>query len=392
MQLWTRRQTLAFTPLALAAQNGSTPNEWREDLRFLGEEFERMHPAMKEKPRQKAFREALGKVDPAAPYGGLLRAFHALGDSHSGVALPALFGNHILPLGLYWFADGIYVAAAGGAALPALGKRITAIGGRKIDEVCKAAASLMPHENEWVLKHRMAQNLCFAGFLEAAGLSTVIDFEGGAVELSPVDMRGFAGFERVYDDRKKTPPLFRRNARLAYWKQPIEPKGTLYFQYNRCENEPGQPVGPFLDELQKEIASGGVERLIIDLRLNSGGSSSLLYPFIEFLGKSPLNRKGRLFGIIGRATYSSALMNAVQLTQSTSIIMAGEPTGGKPNHFGEVKQIMLPRTKLGVFCSTKYFRMLKEDPQTLEPRIRAEVKFADYLAGRDVFLEAVLKS
>lgn len=351
-----------------------------------------MHPGMKEKPRQQAFQEALGKVDPAAPGGGLLRAFHALGDSHSGVALPALFGNNILPLGLYWFADGIYVAAAGGAALPALGKRVTSIGGRKIEEVCRAAAELMPHENEWVLKHRMAQNLCFAEFLKAVGVTPVIDFEGGAAELSPVDMRSFANFDRVYDDRKKTPPLFRRNARLAYWKERIEPKGTLYFQYNRCENEPGHPIGPFLDELQKDIAGGGVERLIIDLRLNSGGSSSLLYPFIEFLSKSALNRKGRLYGIIGRATYSSALMNAVQLTQMTSIVMAGEPTGGKPNHFGEVTQIMLPRTKLGVFCSTKYFRMLKDDPATLTPQLRAEVKFADYVAGRDVFLDTILKS
>ncbi len=409
MSAITRRQALALTPFALPSQAAPPAEDWREDVRFLSQELHRLHPGLKDKGRQEAFSGAIGKLDAVLTEqsdlgirSGLLRVFHALGDSHTGIPLNALFGSRILPVGMYWYADGIYIAAAGDAAMPALGKRVAGIGGTKIDAVCSAAAELIPHENEWLLKHRLPQQLSFAGFLQAAGVAkpgqpVQLGYEGpkgerGTVELAPADMRTWAGFARVYDDRKKTPPLYRRNPLLAYWTERIEPTGTLYFHYGRCEDEPSRPFAAFLEGLRKEILSGSVERLIIDLRLNSGGDSSLLHSWIEFLRGSPLNRKGRLYGIIGRATYSSALMNAVHLTQKTQIVLAGEPSGGKPNHCGEVRQIVLPRSKLPVFCSTRYFRMVDGDTDSLTPALRATMSFADYSAGRDPFLEAILKS
>ncbi len=403
MRRITRRRALLAAPLALAGQNTLTADDWREDVRFLSTEVQRLHPGWREESRRKAFQAsvekmeaAIGRHDEPQIRAGLLRAFHALGDSHSGIPLHALFGQQILPVGLYWFADGIYVAAASREAIPALGKRVLAIGGREIETACQALAELIPHENEWVLRHRLPQYLSFPGLLRAAGMAapgkaTALGYEGGTVDLNPVDMRSAGGFDRVYDDRKKTPPLYRRNPWLAYWTARIEPAGTLYFHYSRCENEPSQPIAAFLQQVCQEIQSGKVARLIIDLRLNSGGDSSLLNPLIEFLRGSSVNRKGRLFGIIGRATYSSALINAVQLTQQTSITMVGEPTGGKPNHFGEAKQIVLPRSNLAAFCSTRHFELLKADPASLLPQVRAEIQYADHVAGRDPFLELILK-
>ena len=40
----------------------------------------------------------------------------------------------------------------------------------------------------------------------------------------------------------------------------------------------------------------------------------------------------------------------------TEAIFIGEPTGGRPNHFGEVKSFNLPNSGLSVRYSTKYFR------------------------------------
>ena len=44
--------------------------------------------------------------------------------------------------------------------------------------------------------------------------------------------------------------------------------------------------------------------------------------------------------LIGRATFSSAQMNAQQFRDRTKAILVGEPTGQKPNHFGEIKNFI----------------------------------------------------
>jgi hypothetical protein len=68
----------------------------------------------------------------------------------------------------------------------------------------------------------------------------------------------------------------------------------------------------------------------------------------------------------------------------------GEPTGGKPNHFGEVKTLRLPRTKLEVSYSTKFFPQSFEDTPSLMPDVAVEISVADHQARRDPFLEAIL--
>lgn len=47
-----------------------------------------------------------------------------------------------------------------------------------------------------------------------------------------------------------------------------------------------------------------------------------------------INQPGKLFVIIGRSTFSAAMFLVGDLEEHTRAIFIGEPTGGKPNHFG----------------------------------------------------------
>jgi C-terminal processing protease CtpA/Prc len=134
-------------------------------------------------------------------------------------------------------------------------------------------------------------------------------------------------------------------------------------------------------------------RLVLDVRSNGGGNESVLTPFIEAIKARPsLNTKGRLFVIIGRGTYSSALQNTITLSLDTNAILVGEPTGGKPNHYGEVRQFRLPNVGLRVQYSTRYWLNYPgSDPLTLKPDVPAPVTVADLLAGRDPSLEIALQ-
>ena len=127
-------------------------------------------------------------------------------------------------------------------------------------------------------------------------------------------------------------------------------------------------------------------------RLVAGvGDSSILDPFIgELAAANEINRKGRLFVVVGRRTFSSAILNALDLRKKTEAVFYGEPTGGKPDHYGEIQTLTLPHLGLEVSYSTKYFQHAEGDEPSLIPDVPIELTLDDYLALRDPVLDAIL--
>jgi C-terminal processing protease CtpA/Prc len=133
--------------------------------------------------------------------------------------------------------------------------------------------------------------------------------------------------------------------------------------------------------------------VVLDLRYNGGGNESILQPFIDgMLSRPALNTEQTFFVLIGRETYSSALGNALTLKTRSNATFIGEPTGGKPNHYGEVRQFRLPNSRLIVQYPTWYWLNLRDDdPPSLVPDITAPPTMDAALAGRDPALEIALK-
>ncbi len=152
-----------------------------------------------------------------------------------------------------------------------------------------------------------------------------------------------------------------------------------------------KPVDEFGRELLEFIESHPVEKFIFDIRDNSGGSSPLIEPLIEGLKDSKVNKKGSLFCMVGRKTFSSAILNALKLRRDTHAIFVGEPTGGKPNHFGEARTFALPYSKLRIGYSTKHFRYTKQDSPSFKPDIVVEESSSDYFSDKDPVLQAILE-
>ena len=84
------------------------------------------------------------------------------------------------------------------------------------------------------------------------------------------------------------------------------------------------------------------------------------------------------------------MMNALDI-QSLGGRLIGEPTGGRPNAYGEVRSFRLPNSRFRVQYSTRYWQLLEDaDPPSVMPDLAAETTLADFLAGRDTALEAIL--
>ena len=73
------------------------------------------------------------------------------------------------------------------------------------------------------------------------------------------------------------------------------------------------------------------------------------------------NKKENLKVIIGRETFSSALLNAYTFKNSTNAKIIGEPSGGKPNCYGEILRITLPNSKLVITYSTRFYKLIEDD-------------------------------
>lgn len=191
--------------------------------------------------------------------------------------------------------------------------------------------------------------------------------------------------------RVPTPLARTRPASQFYWYEYLESAQTVYFQYNRCVEMPTLPFASFLPQLLALIDSRPVAKLVVDLRQNTGGNSAILVPFINAVRARPaLNRRGVLLVVIDNGTFSSGMLNAVNFQTQTQATFVCEPTGGKPNSYGEVQSFTLPNSRISVSYSTRLFQTVPGDPPSVLPDLPVEMSVNDLLAGRDPVLEAIL--
>jgi C-terminal processing protease CtpA/Prc len=183
-------------------------------------------------------------------------------------------------------------------------------------------------------------------------------------------------------------PLFRQRRQENYWFTLIPDSRTLYLQYNRCQNA-AESFEAMSRRLFQQLDQGQADRLVVDIRLNEGGDSSVDDALISGLRDRPNWRSsGRLFALIGGGTFSSGLWTADDLRKSGAILV-GEPTGGKPNHYGQVSTFSLPNSRLRVGYSTRLFRLLTDsDPPSFMPEVLVEPTIDDLRRGRDPLLDA----
>jgi hypothetical protein len=146
----------------------------------------------------------------------------------------------------------------------------------------------------------------------------------------------------------------------------------------------------FEDQIFNTLNNKSVTKIIFDMRYNSGGNSaqgtSLIEKLAKFLDANPTLKT---YVVLGRATFSSAILNALDFKRLTNAIFIGEETSGKLNHFGEIKSFQLPTSKLVITYSTNYFKMADEDVNTLAPDIPIETSFSDLMRGIDPVYEWV---
>jgi tetratricopeptide (TPR) repeat protein len=132
---------------------------------------------------------------------------------------------------------------------------------------------------------------------------------------------------------------------------------------------------------------------VLDIRSNGGGNNYLNLPITLGMIKSRVNKRGNLFVIIGRETFSAAQNTVNELEKYTNAIFVGEPTAANPNHFGDARNVVLPNSKISIQASTLWWQDLdpRDNRKWTAPQIAAELTSADYKANIDPAMNAILK-
>lgn len=335
-----------------------------------------------------------------------------MGDDHTSVDFyNKAIENGRLPLYTYWFSDGFLITATIPEYQKILGYKLTAINGHPIDSVVTKTSVLLTQTNEAIIKHRIPGIINLTGVLEyfkiADSDSVLCSFEKSSSNqiemwIKPIVVsnkdQNYVHFKS--DDL----PLGWIDQKSFFWSKILEDGKTLYVQYNQCRSKESEikygnkkvakklpSFNKFKKELIKQINQPEIERLVFDMRFNPGGSSPQGTELVNELAQiEKINQKGKLFVLVGRRTFSSAIINTMDFKEKTNAIIVGEQTSGKPNHFGEVRYFVLPNSGIRVYYSTDYFKRAELDENTIYPERVIEMSSDDYLKGIDRVVEWTL--
>jgi hypothetical protein len=390
---------------------------WRADLRYLAEQLPKRHKNLFAAMARGQFEQAVKRLDERIPslteqqiFVEMMRIVARVEDGHTRITKdePGGFTIRQYPLRLYLYRDGLFVQAAAPEYARAAGARVTKIGNATAEQAMRVARECQTYDNEMTIKNRLPNILAIPEVLYGLGLiedmesARFVVEKGGeqiTLDLKPVPLSLGTGWVDARADATAPTPLWLKDPRNNYWFEYLADSKTVYVQYNAVGNKRDESVADFFKRVFAFVDANPVERFVLDIRRNGGGSNPLNLPIIHgLIRRDKINQPGKLFAIIGRGTFSAAVFLTGDLQEHTHAIFVGEPTGGKPNHFGKNCEgrcsFLLPHSRLTIGYSNAF--QLRGAPGDdfdspwKAPMIATELTSEDYRSNRDPAMEAIL--
>jgi tetratricopeptide (TPR) repeat protein len=410
---------LGITPPALSQQAGDSAAAWREDLRFLAVELPRRHKNAFARMTPAQWDSAVRALDSRLPRLArhemlveLMALLALVGDGHTMLTpeFEERMGFHILPIRLYDFADGLHVIAAARPHADLVGAKVVRIGGVSATEAMSRVGRIVSHESPGWVRYRGPSLLAMPEVLAALGMS---DHPGRAsftmqvgghertVTLEPAgDAAGSWGrptpgdWTEMGSGALAEKPLWLRQPGDPFWFV-ILPDSTLYIRHrNVVFFANGETNEQFFRRAFAAADSAGAQRVVIDLRDNTGGNNFLNRFLVKEIVRRPaLDQPHRLLVLIGRGVFSAAQNLVNELDYYTNATFVGEPTGNAPNQYGDARRVELPRSGIRVLISSLLWQghAAADTRLAFTPDVFGEMSAADYRNGRDVVLETAMR-
>ncbi len=185
-------------------------------------------------------------------------------------------------------------------------------------------------------------------------------------------------------------PLYLSGAARPLWARTLAGGRAVYVGYNSVR----LPTPAILRKIERLVRGEAVKRVIVDVRLNGGGDNTTYGSLTTLFGSPAVNRRGKLYLLIGRATFSAAGNFTAELDRSTRATIVGEPTGGGVETYADTFPVHLPTLGYTVRIAARYHERKKgknDRRLAVAPNVPVSLTSAQYFAGRDPVLERALR-
>lgn len=151
---------LGIASIPAAFSQGGSGIDWAADLDYLASELPAKHCNLFAKYDKARFETAIGAIKASAGEAGdfatalkTQQLIAKLGDSHTMLYFQQLINRQqILPIGLLWVSDGLYVIQTTDENKELLGHRLTAVGKAPVETVIDSLSTLFTVDNEAMVK------------------------------------------------------------------------------------------------------------------------------------------------------------------------------------------------------------------------------------------------
>jgi uncharacterized protein (TIGR03437 family) len=424
-RVWFWLPLLAWSVLPVQAVSTAAR---QQDLTYISTQLPKLHPNFFFQLDPAQFQQAVSalnaKVSTATDaefYVGLAQLVAMAGDAHTSLSLqgsvsPSL-GFLTLPLTFIWLDDGVFVTGAAPAYSRAIGNRLVAVAGMPIDQVIQQLTTVISHGNDQWVHHVAQQYLAGQQILQGLHIAPVTNatpmtFQTPAGDQFTLQVQPTVpGTITMPDPAAGALPAWIQNSVANYWFSYSAANRLLYFRYNRCTDDPGNPMANVAAAALAVIDQNPLDTFVLDIRDNGGGADTVITPLTlglqQRLPALLTNPRLHIYVPINKGTFSSGMDTAMNSkvplpTDFTALFpnfdfshlvqLIGEPTGGKPAEYGEVLPFTLPGSAVLGQCSTMYFPNPSYIPDlpSVMPDIAVGMRSTDYFARHDPVLAAIL--
>lgn len=378
----------------------------KEDIEFFKRELPNKHKNPFSVITKEEFEERVSTLEQNVDKMDNYQVFSELGKIIASIKDAHTMTNYVdgkkYPLDFYVINDDMYIVNTTKSLKDMMYSKVISVDGISWDIIKNELKQQIAYENESWLKLLLG-NYFIPSYIYGAGIEKNADSHtfmverDGETEEFEVPVLNFEDTIDFYDN-KSSDKMFGRFERYYDYKYLQEDK-AIYFEYNVCADMDALKFKDFNDSMFKDIEANEIEKIIVDLRGNTGGNSEILNPFTERL-KSYIesNSDVEVYVLVGRKTMSSGMFAIFRIRDAVpDAVCVGEPTGGAIDCYGDVKVFYLPNSQLPVQYSTKYFEFSKtfkyeiNGNNTYTPDVLLSPSIEDFMNGNDVVLNYVLQ-
>lgn len=406
-----------------------TKKQWLEDLHFAAKTLIDKHPDIYYRKSKDKFKlivaEAEKKIKLSRTdeecFAAIRQVVASIQDGHTRLGANNLPGyRNIFPVRMYAFSDGIFITGIAEKYAEHIGAKVIKIGQLSAEEAMNRAGTLAFADNEFSKKNQAPMIVINCKYAFGLGITKSLERLSLVVEnsknmcdeilLSAVNPPGANNmlngldigpggipFASAFSSTKKEGPFYLKHLDGIhnYWFEHDQNHKALYMQFNLIVHQEDENFDTFykrmFDYMDRNAKS--IDTFILDLRFNSGGNGLMVIPFMnEIIKRDKINRLGHLYILIGRRSFSAAVLLVAEMMLHTNALLVGEPAGAAQNMFSDiVNRGTLPNSGAILFISSEYFNIAwpANKNYILPPHFPAPFSSADFFSGKDPALEAI---